>query len=240
LSNLTFKKERIAGVVEVDYKLAEGKPEVGVEYVLVVEVGVGTRLRKYSEFPIALEEKGHLRHGARGLGTTVESVAAYIARKAKAKPDAPPARGPSLDKISGVIKIGQDQSAAKRPPTIVELAGAGAVGKLFAIANPKVEEGDGQRKGFSVEFQTQGQPSPTARYFWVIQPATGSPAQFDVTLSVRRNKSGRGKFSVVPRGDIDLKGPIEMRIETPKGTSALRGPREVISNTVKTEPKSPS
>ncbi len=234
LSNLSFKREGIAGVFEVDFELVEGEPEDGAEYVWVVEVGVGTRLKKYAEFPITFEpERGHLRNAARGLGSVAGDAETYIAKKS-AKPEDPPARGPAQEKISGVLKQGEAKSAAKRPPTIAELAGPDAVGKLFAIANPAIEPGRDNQPSFSVEFQLQGEPDAEARYFWVVKPATGNPIQFDVTLSVRRTKEGTGKFIAAPRGIAidENQRPYVMSIETPKGDSALRGHRETISNTV--------
>lgn len=234
LSNLSFKREGIAGVFEADYELVEGKPEEGAEYVWVVEVAAG-RLKKYAQFPVKLDPpRGHLREALRGLGSTAMNPQTYFAKKTK-KPAESRSRGPASEKISGVLKEGEAKSAAKRPPTIVELAGPDAVGKLFAIANPAIGKDRRDKKAFSVEFELQGKPDPESRYFWVIKPATGAPIHFDVTLTIRRAKEGPGKLSASPRGsEIDEKqGPFDMSIETPNAGSGIRGPRETISNSVK-------
>jgi hypothetical protein len=237
LSNLTFKREGIAGVFEVDYKLVEGAPEEGAEYVWVVQVGVGTRLQKYAEFPITLKPEGdHLKNGARGLGSVADNAETYFAKRTEPL-EGSSLRRPANEKISGVLKQGEEESAAKRPLTIAELAGSDAVGKLFAIAKPRIGDGRGGRKSFSVDFQLQGESGSNARYFWIIKPATGTPLQFDVTLTVRRNKSGTGTLNATPLGIKveELQGPFEMSLETPKNGGSIRGPRETISNTISLE-----
>jgi len=234
LSNLTFQRDGIAGIFEADYELVEGEPEDGAEYVWFVQVGVGTRLKKYAEFPFKLQPaRGHLREVVRGLGSAAANAETYVAKKLE-KPAGSRLRGPAHEKISGLLKEGEAKSAAKRPPTIVELAGPDAVGKLFAIAKPAIEPGRDNRQSFSVEFQLRGELDAAARYFWVVKPPNSSPMQFDVTLTIRRTKQGTGKFRASPRGsEVDVnQGPFEMSIETPQDGTSLRGPRETISNTV--------
>jgi hypothetical protein len=50
---------------------------------------------------------------------------------------------------------------------------------------------DGTAMGFSVDYQfTQGQPEPSAQYFWVIERGQGSPNKQAVRLQARGTLQG--------------------------------------------------
>jgi len=71
--------------------------------------------------------------------------------------------------------------------------------------------------GFSVDYQfTQGEPSPTSPYFWVIEASKGQPVRQEVRLSQRGTLQG---FALQFRPE---NGPFQSHIEDADGNRLSR------------------
>jgi len=120
---------------------------------------------------------------------------------AKTKPAAPaaaqpPGTQPELpppQSASGSAARSGPASAPSQPPLPSASPSAAAPLPVQLSAGTALAQTlpDGTAMGFSVDYQfTQGQPEPSAQYFWVIERAQGSPTKQAVRLQARGTLQG--------------------------------------------------
>ena len=89
--------------------------------------------------------------------------------------------------VSGELSPGGEATAATAQPSITELAGADAAGKLVAIANPEFKA-DAGLPTLSVSFVLLQSATPTHFYFLVATTPTGQKIEFDIASNLRQAK----------------------------------------------------
>ncbi len=219
----------------VDYRLASGSPDPSKKYVLYVSNSLaGGGIEHYLEIDVPLQASGTINFASGpgfGIGSTIKaSIALKKGRQ-------------EWEKVSGEITPGGAESLAQAPPTVQQIAGAAAQGKLFALANAKSGQGTGLSPDISVDYVLQGTPEPGRFYFLVAKPVAGGSdgIEFDVSNSIRRAKQGETATMggrVIGPG---LSGAVTMHIEkrtSPFPSRIRRQPQdepEIVSNTVTTQ-----
>jgi len=138
------------------------------------------------------------------------------------------------EKVSGEARVGQT-TAETPPPSVQELAGADAQGKLIAIANAKINNGPGPTS-FSVDLVLQGQLDAGRRYFLVAEGPSGNRGwNVDISRNLRTATMGETKtISARLLGVVGGRegGPMTVYVEK-RSLSRLRSDdSEVVSNRV--------
>ncbi len=231
LSN--FKQGQSSGPFDkpytIDYRIAAGAPEAGKKYVLYIGQGSGGGfIEHYMEVDITLQNQGTVQFaiGPGVLGTG--KLSAHMALKTGHQ---------KWSKVSGEIAQGGTETAAQPPPTVQQLAGAAAVGKVIAIANAKNGNGFAGGREITVDCVVQTPLPPDGFFFLVAKNASGDGIEFDITQSLRRAQVGEtvnigGRIIGPPVG-----GPLTLQIEKRRSPGRIRFNNEtpeILSNPVST------
>lgn len=213
--------------ISIDYKFAQGAPDPGAKYVLRLTAPLAGTLEKYWEIPVILSPSGGSVSGAVGIDFNHRERVTAVIGLQKGQTGF---GGNALEPISGELAPGAATSAAQPPLTASQAAGAAAAGKLFALANGRTERGIGPSPNFSVDWELQGEPEPTARYQWIIKTANGS-VEVDISNDFRPglNMVKRGTFRARAIG-AGISGPYEMWIEKRQLGIRPRTAGEQVSN----------
>jgi hypothetical protein len=220
LSN--FKQQGNAGIavtLSVDYRVVGGQPDLSRTYVLFVGSSMGMMTR-YQEVELNL---------ANASGTVAVPVNATFQ-----KPTARVAwkRGRNdWEPVSGDIEIGGAPTAAQRPPTVLEAAGADAQGKLLALANARFENSRTGSQALVVDFVMQTPFDSGFQYIMVIT-GQGEPLRTRITSSLIRAAVGKtDQIGVQPLGAPFPAGDLKVHIEKVLSPFSRDTP-EIVSNTV--------
>jgi|GEM_PF-206330 len=213
----------------VDYQLASGTPDANSKYVLHVTSTRGSGvMTHYVDIPVDLQPSG-----------TVEFVT-------------PPTFGPGngfqvtmtlpqgrnkWDELSGNLTVGGTASVAQAPPTIQEVAGAAAQGKLLAIANPSFSTDNSPFPTLTVSFVLQQAAEPAGYYFLVVDQSSGERIEFDVSRSLRQSTvNAEGTLGGRLLGpSAQIRPPFTLHVEKRESRIPSRIRREepkVVSNRV--------
>lgn len=213
----------------IDYQLASGSPAAAGKYVLHLskQLGGGTFFHT-ADVSIELKASGtvHFKIPQQfGPGTDFVATIAL------------PAGPRKWEHVSGELAPGGTTTAAERPPTIRELAGASAQGKVVAIANPVFDSGSGSFATLTVDFDLQQQIDLTRYYMLVAETSNGKRFEFDVKFTLQRRKAGdEGKFSARLGGPVaELKPPFTLHVEKRTSRFPIRSrpeTPEVVSNKI--------
>ena len=213
----------------VDYQLAGGTADTTTNYVLHVTSSRGGGLiTHYVDVPVELQASGAVEFVTPptfGAGSDFQVAMAVSQGRDK------------WQEFSGRLAVGGDATVAQTPPTIQEVAGAAAQGKLLAIANPEFSTGRSPFPTLAVDFVLQQAVEPTGYYFLVVESSGSQRVEFDVSQSVRRARvNDEGEFGgrlLGPGGQI--RPPFTLYIEkrrTPIPSRIRREEPEIVSNRV--------
>lgn len=211
----------IGKLYQVDYRIASGAPDPSREYVLYLGSKMGM-MERYNEVQINLTSNGTIQIPG-GLGASGETRAYVAWKKGRQK----------WQPVSGEIKVGGSSTAARRPPTVAEAAGAAAQGKMIAVAKPRFEQRLG-REALVVDFVLQQPFDHGKRYFLVVR-GNGDPVMTDVTTSLMRAKQGEAsQFGVRVMGPGGFpSGRLSIQVERRIGLFTRNSEKpEVMSNSV--------
>ncbi len=213
----------------IDYQLASGSPAASGKYVLHLskQLGGGNFFHTV-DVPIELKASGTVDFKIPpqfGPGTDFVAAIALPVGPRKWK------------NVSGELAPGGAATASKQPPTIRELAGASAQGKVVAIANPVFDSGSGAFATLTVDFDLQQQIELARYYMLVAESSNGKRFEFDVKFTLQRSKVGdEGKFSARLVGPVgELKPPFTLHVEKRTSRFPIRSrpeTPEVVSNKV--------
>lgn len=219
LSN--FKEQNSNGIgktLNVSYRVTSGQPKAGQQYVLFVGSSMGMMTR-FQEVDLDLNN----RNGTVTVpvSSTMNSLTAYVALKIGRRDWKP---------VSGEIKIGGAVTAATRPPTVQESAGAAAQGKMFALANGRFEDGRIGGKAIVVDYVMQRQYTPGFQYYLIIK-GDGDPLGAMITTSLMRTTVGtKDELGIRQMGRPFPTGNLTAQIVKRRGM--LARDEEVVSNTI--------
>lgn len=217
---------------QIDYQIAAGTPSSNEKYVLHVSKSLGGgSFTQYSDIPVELKTSGMIEFGispALGIGKDFVATIAIDSGGRKWK------------HVSGELAPDGPATASERPPTIRELAGAAAQGKVLALANPVFERGSSPFATLTVDFELQQQIDLTRYYMLVAETSDGKQFEFDVKFTLQRLQPGtESKFSARLVGPVgQLKPPFTLHVEKRKTrfNSPVRPETpEVVSNKVNVE-----
>lgn len=204
---------------QVNYRVAAGAPETGKAYVLYMGSSMGMMERFY-EVPVEIQASGTVQiPPAIGMAGDLRAYLALKKGRREWKP------------VSGEIAIGGQPTSPKRPPTIVEAAGAAAQGKALALANGRLEKAR-SRMAVVVDYVLQKKADMGQRYFLVVSGG-GDNIEADVTMDLSRatvGKKGQFGLAVMPGRSFPA-GDLKVHVETRK-SRIRREPGTVASNTV--------
>ena len=191
----------------VDYQLASGTPAASGKYVLHLskQVGGGSFYHT-ADVPIDLKASGTIEFKTPPqFGPSGDFVATIAVPNGRQK----------WKHVSGELAPDGTATAAERPPSIRELAGASAQGKVVAIANPVFNSGSGPLATLTVEFDLQQQIELPRYYMLVAETPDGKRVDFDIKLSLQRAEVGmESKFSARLGGPAgQLKPPFTLHVE---------------------------
>ncbi len=217
---------------QIDYQVAAGSPSSSEKYVLHVSKSLGGgSFTQYSDISVDLKASGTIDFGispALGLGNDFVATIAINSGGRKWK------------YVSGELALDGPATAAQRPPTIRELAGAAAQGKLLALANPVFEQGSSPFATLTVDFDLQQQIDLAGYYMLVAETSDGKQYEFDVKFTLQRLEPGaESKFSARLVGPVgQLKPPFTLHVEKRNSRFPNRlqpETPEVVSNKVNIE-----
>lgn len=163
LSNLTVKDNTFSNAVSVDYRVVQGKADPSKRYILYFgKPSAGGRVERYLEYDeFTLAESGSIKFdigGAMTFGSEPRVFMGYVVGEQK------------WEKVSGEAGI-RETTSATPPPTLKEVAGVEAQGKLFALAFAKANRDFGP-SFLSVDFLLQAPINGSATYVLVLEHAT--------------------------------------------------------------------
>lgn len=213
----------------IDYQLASGSPAAAGKYVLHLSKQLGGGNFYHTvDVPIELKASGTVDFKIPpqfGPGTDFVATIALPAGPRKWK------------NVSGELAPGGTATTSKRPPTIRELAGASAQGKVVAIANPVFASGSGPFATLTVDFDLQQQIDLARYYMLVAETSNGKRFEFDVKFTLQRAKVGdEGKFNARLSGPVgELKPPFRLHVEKRTSRFPIRTrpeTPEVVSNKI--------
>ncbi|MBI1313092.1 hypothetical protein GC176_17520 [bacterium] len=214
---------------QVDYQIANGTPDKSAKYVLhVLSSRGGGSLTFYADVSVELHTSGTVQFVTPptfGSGTDFEVTMAI-----------PQGRNKWQD-LSGKLSVGGLPTVAQPPPTIREVAGAEAQGKLLAIANPEFQTDSSPFPTLTVKFVLQQEASPTGYYFLVVEQSGGERVEFDVSRTLRQtavNEDGQLGGRLLGAG-AQIQPPLTLHVE--KRESRIPSPirreqPEIASNRV--------
>lgn len=212
----------------VDFNVASGQFDPAKKYVLYVRSpSPGGIIEHYLEVDLPAGNSGTVKFSpGPGFQTNASILASVAYRKGGRR---------EFEPVSGEIAVGAQPSSANRPPTVQELAGAAAQGKLVAIANAKWDT-QGAARVFSMDFVLQAQADGPF-YFVVGKSASGNGFETDVTSDIRTAKQGEKKTFGLRLIGPPVTGPLTVHIEKRNTPGRIRLPRnqetpEVVSNSV--------
>ncbi len=214
----------------VDFSVASGQFDPSKKYVLYVRSpSPGGFIEHYLEVDLPPGNSGSVKFspGPGFIGGT--SPLASVAYRKGGRNE--------FEQVSGEASIGGQPTSATRPPTVQELAGPSAQGKLVAIANGKwSSQGAGQ--AFSLDFVLQSQPDGLY-YFVVGKSGSGNGFEFDVTTEFRTAKQGERKTVGGRLFGRPVSGPVTVHIEKRTNPGSFRIPNqpapEVVSNAIQVQ-----
>ena len=213
----------------IDYQIAAGTPSPNAKYVLHVSKSFGGgSFTQYSDVAVELKTSGSIDFGiSPTLGAGTDFVATIAIAESARK----------WKHVSGELAPGGPATGTERPPTIRELAGASAQGKVVAIANPVFESGSGPFATLTVDFDLQQQIDLARYYMLIAETSNGKRFEFDVKFTLQRAKVGdQGKFSARLSGPVgELKPPFTLHVENRTSRFPIRTrpeTPEVVSNKV--------
>lgn len=214
---------------QIDYQVAAGTPSPNEKYVLHVSKSFGGgSFTQFSDTAVELNTSGSIDFGVSpALGAGTDFVATIAIAQG----------GRKWNHISGELAPGGSATTTERPPTIRELAGAAAQGKVVAITNPVFDNGSGPFATLTVEFHLQQQIDLARYYMLVAETSNGKRFDFDVKFTLQRAKVGdEGKFSARLTGPVgELKPPFTLHVEKRTSRFPIRTrpeTPEVVSNKV--------
>lgn len=213
----------------IDYQIAAGSVSPNEKYVLHVSKSLaGGTFKQFADTAVQLSSSGTIEFGlSPALGIGNDFVASI------AIPDG----GRKWKYVSGELAPNGPKTAAERPPTIRELAGAAAQGKTLAIANPVFESGTGPFPTLTVPFELQQQIDVSQYYMLVAESPSGERVELDIKISLQRVSVGtESQFAArLVGGARTLKPPFTLYVEKRKMrfSSPVRPETpEVVSNKV--------
>ncbi len=204
---------------QVNYRVVAGAPEAGKAYVLYMGSSIGM-MERYYEVPVEIQASGTVQIPA-AIGMS-DDLRAYLALKKGRR---------EWEPVSGEIAIGGQPTPPRRPPTIVEAAGAAAQGKALALANGRLEKAR-SRMAVVVDYVLQKKADMGQRYFLVVSGG-GDNIEADVTMELLRATVGKKDqfgLAVMPGRSFPA-GDLKVYVETRK-SRIRREPGTVASNTV--------
>ncbi|MGZ0170744.1 MAG: hypothetical protein ACKVHE_14410 [Planctomycetales bacterium] len=190
----------------IDYQLASGTPAATGKYVLHLskQLGGGS-LYHTADVPMKLEASGTVEFKTPpqfGLGADFVATISL------------PNGGQKWKHVSGKLSPGGETTAAKAPPSILEVAGADARGKPLAIANPKFKSAGGPAT-LTLDFVLQQPANPTGYLFLVATMPDGKKSEFDISRQLRQATLGENSvFSGRLFGPgAHIKPPFALHVE---------------------------
>lgn len=210
----------ISKTYQINYRVVAGTPDPSKEYVIYVGASRGSIMETYIEVPVDLQSSGTV-HMPLAIGMST-GLRAYVGWKNGVK---------AWEPVSGEIKPGDGPTAAQRPPTVAEAAGAAAQGKQIALANARFEKGRVGRNALVVDYEILAPLTPGKRFMLVVQ-GNGSPVNVDVSREFRTAAAGdtdKLGVSLLPGSNFP-EGALRIHIET-RTSMIRRDGAETISNT---------
>ncbi|GEM_PF-1849696 len=230
LSNLKLTRSvgAFGKTISIDYRIAEGQPNPSRKYILYVGQssagGMMERYIAYDEF--TLSDSGTIKFDVDPtFSTMIGKTRAFVGYSIGHK---------KWEKVSGEAEVGKT-TAATRPPSVQEIAGTDAEGKLLALANAKIDNGPGPTS-FSVDLVLQGQLDSGRRYFLVAEGPDGRGG-WNVEISRDLRTATVGETKSIGRTLLAVVGgregwPLTVYVEK-RSLSRLRSDdSEVVSNRV--------
>lgn len=216
-----FKEQQGSGIAKtlnVSYRVAAGQQQSGQQYVLFVGSSMGMMTR-YQEVELDLNNRSGTV--AVPVSTSMSKLKAYVALKTGPRDWQP---------VSGEIEVGGAMTAARRPPTVQESAGAAAQGMMFALANGRFEDGRIGGKSIVVDYVMQQQIDHGFQYYIVIK-GQGDPIGAMISTALMRAKVGeKDELGIRQMGRPFPGGSLTAQIVKRRGM--LDRDEEVVSNTV--------
>ncbi len=212
----------------VDYRVASGAYDPSKKYVLHVRSPSGGGIiERYLEVNLPTQPSGTVNFSPGpgfSVGSSMFASAAYRVSPRE------------HNKVSGEITVGGAETAATPPPSVQQIAGAAAQGKLLAIANAKFEKnGPFPTVTLDVVLQT---PADGMFYFLIAKSPSGDGVEFDISHDLRLMKVGEkktigGRILGARTTGTNFTLHIEKR-KTPGRLSFDKTPPEIVSNSVTT------
>lgn len=220
-------KITFGNVYAVDFRVASGAYDPAKKYVLYVRSPSGGILERYLEVDLPTQNSGTVNFSPGpgfGVGSQLFASVAYRTTPRE------------HTKVSGEITIGGAETAATPPPSVQQIAGAAAQGKLLAIANGKFEK-NGPFPTVTLDVVLQSPPDGMF-YFLVAKSASGDGVEFDISHDLRLMKVGEkktigGRILGARTNGTNFTLHIEKR-KTPARLSFDKTPPEIVSNSVTT------
>lgn len=213
----------------VDFRVATGQWDPAKKYVLYVRnPSPSGFIEHYLEADLPTGNSGTVNFTpGPGFGAGGGGLQASVAYRTGARNQ--------WEKVSGEITLGGQPTAATPPPTVQELAGAAAQGKLVAIANAKLER-QGAAQLLTIDLALQGQPEGFF-YFLVGKSASGDGVEIDITNDLRQAQPGVRKNVGGRLIGPSLNGQLTVHIEkrkVPFRSRLQKEDAEVVSNAIQT------
>ncbi len=212
----------------LDYQLASGAPSSSDSYVLHLSATRGRTFKQHATVKFPMQDNGTIKFKLPPQLASADKFTAAIAL---------PAGTQQLDDVSEEISPGDSPTAAVAPPSVVELAGAGARGKTLAIANPEYRNDDGPFSSLKLKFVLQQEIPGASYHLLVATPPSGPPLEFDLSHMLWRAVVGREtEYSGRLVGpSAALKPPFKLHVVRRKSRFPSRVQAEapaIVSNTV--------
>lgn len=213
----------------VDFRVAIGQWDPSKKYVLYVRnPSPSGFIEHYLEVDLPTGNSGTVNFTpGPGFGAGGGRLQAAIAYRTGVRNE--------WEKVSAEITVGGQPTAATPPPTVQELAGAAAQGKLVAIANAKLER-QGAAQVLTIDLALQGQPDGLF-YFLVGKTTSGDGVEIDITNDLRQAQPGVKKNVGGRLIGPSLNGPLTVQIEkrkVPFRSRLQKEDAEVVSNSIQT------
>lgn len=226
LSNLDVTRSvgAFGETVSVDYRIAQGQPDPAKKYVLYVGQSTMGLMEHYVAYDgFVLSRSGTIRFNTGPMFSSVSGqIRAFVGYSIGHE---------KWEKVSGEARPGQTTSETP-PPTVQELAGADAEGKLFALANATVRNGPGPAS-FRFDLVLQEPLEVGRQYLLTAERAGEFVWQVDISQDVLNARQGEtktidGRLIAVRPGSG--RGPLTLHIEK-RGSNPFRNEgSEIVSN----------
>ncbi|MEZ6129461.1 MAG: hypothetical protein R3C59_12325 [Planctomycetaceae bacterium] len=221
-----FKEQNSSGgggkTLNIQYRVVSGAPDPSRTYVLFVGSSMGMMTR-YQEVDLNLNNANGTVAVPVSIG--MNAPTAYVAWKKGLH---------EWEPVSGEIQVGGQPTDPKRPPTVLEAAGADAQGKLLALANARFETSRMRQQALVVDYVLQQPVDFGLQYVLVIQ-GQGDPMHVRINTSLMRATPGKkDQLAVSPIGGRFPEGDLTIRVEKRQLAFGRETP-EVVSNSVRVQ-----